>query len=41
MQAEATHHAREADMDLQFIGMDSETDTDHCPTMWVDAEFAV
>ncbi|MCZ4099514.1 hypothetical protein C8250_020745 [Streptomyces sp. So13.3] len=25
-------------MDLQFIGMDPETDTDHCPTVWVDAE---
>ncbi|MFE0273819.1 hypothetical protein ACFWZY_17125 [Streptomyces sp. NPDC058992] len=25
-------------MDLQFIGIDPDTDRDHCPTVWVDQE---
>jgi hypothetical protein len=38
MQVEANHALTEADMALRFVGIDPNTDHDHCPTVWADEQ---
>jgi len=38
MQSEATDSAQETAMDLEFVGMDPDTDKTNCPTVWVEHE---
>jgi hypothetical protein len=37
-QVEANHAQTEADMTLRFVGIDPDTDHDHCPTVWADEQ---
>lgn len=38
MQVQANHIRREAVMALRFVGIDPNTDLEHCPTVWADEE---
>ncbi|MDQ0943174.1 hypothetical protein QFZ67_004879 [Streptomyces sp. V1I1] len=38
MQVRANKQALETGMALRFIGIDPDTDRDHCPTVWTDKE---
>jgi hypothetical protein len=37
-QVEANCALMEADMALRFVGIDPDTDLEHCPTVWADAQ---
>lgn len=38
MQVEANRVLTEAHMALRFVGIDPDTDLEHCPTVWADEE---